>query len=131
MNKWNLIRCCHPSSFAAKRDKPGQRHQDCTNPNPNDKWVMVHSHDPSIFRISFSYSGKKRMSKAKMQARLGGDHVADWEKPSFGIELRYFFSVLCDGYMSSKVFIIIPDACLLYTSPSPRDKRQSRMPSSA
>ena len=25
----------------------------------------------------------------------------------------------------------IPEACLLYTSPSPRDKRQSRMPSSA
>ena len=24
-----------------------------------------------------------------------------------------------------------PPACLLYTSPSPRDKRQSRMPSSA
>ena len=24
-----------------------------------------------------------------------------------------------------------PDLCLLYTSPSPRDKRQSRMPSSA
>ena len=27
--------------------------------------------------------------------------------------------------------IIIPRSCLLYTSPSPRDKRQSRMPSSA
>ena len=26
---------------------------------------------------------------------------------------------------------IIPKSCLLYTSPSPRDKRQSRMPSSA
>ena len=26
---------------------------------------------------------------------------------------------------------IMNDACLLYTSPSPRDKRQSRMPSSA
>ena len=25
----------------------------------------------------------------------------------------------------------IDDGCLLYTSPSPRDKRQSRMPSSA
>ena len=25
----------------------------------------------------------------------------------------------------------IPTGCLLYTSPSPRDKRQSRMPSSA
>ena len=27
--------------------------------------------------------------------------------------------------------IIEKDLCLLYTSPSPRDKRQSRMPSSA
>ena len=26
---------------------------------------------------------------------------------------------------------LLPNACLLYTSPSPRDKRQSRMPSSA
>ena len=26
---------------------------------------------------------------------------------------------------------IMPRSCLLYTSPSPRDKRQSRMPSSA
>ena len=28
-------------------------------------------------------------------------------------------------------FIIVATPCLLYTSPSPRDKRQSRMPSSA
>ena len=28
-------------------------------------------------------------------------------------------------------YIEEPDLCLLYTSPSPRDKRQSRMPSSA
>ena len=28
-------------------------------------------------------------------------------------------------------FIENPNGCLLYTSPSPRDKRQSRMPSSA
>ena len=26
---------------------------------------------------------------------------------------------------------VVPELCLLYTSPSPRDKRQSRMPSSA
>ena len=26
---------------------------------------------------------------------------------------------------------VVPNPCLLYTSPSPRDKRQSRMPSSA
>ena len=27
--------------------------------------------------------------------------------------------------------VLLVDGCLLYTSPSPRDKRQSRMPSSA
>ena len=34
---------------------------------------------------------------------------------------------------SLQPFITIPETqlCLLYTSPSPRDKRQSRMPSSA
>ena len=33
--------------------------------------------------------------------------------------------------MYSQKFIDNDDICLLYTSPSPRDKRQSRMPSSA
>ena len=35
----------------------------------------------------------------------------------------------CDGILTSLTDKM--DACLLYTSPSPRDKRQSRMPSSA
>ena len=39
---------------------------------------------------------------------------------------------LCSYAMYGHQFLIpIPDICLLYTSPSPRDKRQSRMPSSA
>ena len=29
------------------------------------------------------------------------------------------------------LFLLYPDTCLLYTSPSPRDMRRSRMPSSA
>ena len=33
--------------------------------------------------------------------------------------------------MEMSLGIDYPDSCLLYTSPSPRDKRQSRMPSSA
>ena len=31
----------------------------------------------------------------------------------------------------SGIWLMMPYDCLLYTSPSPRDKRQSRMPSSA
>ena len=33
--------------------------------------------------------------------------------------------------LSDDIMSIVPSICLLYTSPSPRDKRQSRMPSSA
>ena len=35
------------------------------------------------------------------------------------------------GVVSSRAMILQQKTCLLYTSPSPRDKRQSRMPSSA
>ena len=36
-----------------------------------------------------------------------------------------------DGFTITNTQIPPPTPCLLYTSPSPRDKRQSRMPSSA
>ena len=38
-----------------------------------------------------------------------------------------------EPYIKRKLpyFDILDEDCLLYTSPSPRDKRQSRMPSSA
>ena len=35
------------------------------------------------------------------------------------------------GNKLDEIIIKNPHSCLLYTSPSPRDKRQSRMPSSA
>ena len=34
-------------------------------------------------------------------------------------------------YWDGTIRLYSPGTCLLYTSPSPRDKRQSRMPSSA
>ena len=46
------------------------------------------------------------------------------------ISYGYIKMLGADGLKSSTQFAIL-NACLLYTSPSPRDKRQSRMPSSA
>ena len=37
----------------------------------------------------------------------------------------------CPGLATEEVESLVSNPCLLYTSPSPRDKRQSRMPSSA
>ena len=50
------------------------------------------------------------------------DYITDYVKPN-----------VSTGYLNDLCheFILRNNACLLYTSPSPRDKRQSRMPSSA
>ena len=54
--------------------------------------------------------------------RVSGQHV-------FSSDV-YFISTLPSELQVADV-VLICSACLLYTSPSPRDKRQSRMPSSA
>ena len=51
------------------------------------------------------------------------DYVTDAE--------RYGWSVIQEDVYSFRVDSSLTWSCLLYTSPSPRDKRQSRMPSSA
>ena len=59
---------------------------------------------------------------AQAMEMAAADHVAE-------IEVRRL-----DASDSPELFQAGPDhayICLLYTSPSPRDKRQSRMPSSA
>ena len=40
-------------------------------------------------------------------------------------------NVLMLGYMNLEAFEKTQNTCLLYTSPSPRDRQKSRMPSSA
>ena len=60
------------------------------------------------------------------ETRLVGDYVIPWGMNSQRIERAALVTGLA-GTGSDPP----PNACLLYTSPSPRDKRQSRMPSSA
>ena len=52
---------------------------------------------------------------------------------SWGIDLQAEHErYLSEEYVGGPVAVVnYPKDCLLYTSPSPRDKRQSRMPSSA
>ena len=51
-------------------------------------------------------------------------------------ELKYYESIMSNTVKATLIYTDSGDTidgktCLLYTSPSPRDKRQSRMPSSA
>ena len=47
------------------------------------------------------------------------------------VYVRNFYDRAADRRRSNLWWIDLDSGCLLYTSPSPRDKRQSRMPSSA
>ena len=49
------------------------------------------------------------------------------KKDKYHQEAKQGFSQIPDAFGE----VLTPLPCLLYTSPSPRDKRQSRMPSSA
>ena len=57
------------------------------------------------------------LSVSRLNKRFGGNHVL--KDVSFEVK------------GAEMIGLIGPNGCLLYTSPSPRDKRQSRMPSSA
>ena len=50
---------------------------------------------------------------------------------NYGQAVPLFKGVVMQMSQFNKLEKFDPDTCLLYTSPSPRDKRQSRMPSSA
>ena len=61
----------------------------------------------------------------------GGIYLAEYSRGGgFSKFIRFGTNVL-SGVPSIIAGVFIYSTCLLYTSPSPRDKRQSRMPSSA
>ena len=47
------------------------------------------------------------------------------------VGLDEYIAKIKDGWTDIDVIITMPSVCLLYTSPSPRDRTRSRMPSSA
>ena len=52
------------------------------------------------------------------------------ESPNYALDISHAAAAI-DHFLPITIGATLPNFCLLYTSPSPRDKRQSRMPSSA
>ena len=86
---------------------------------PQPGWV---EHDPN--EIWSSQSGVA--AEAITSAGLSGRDIA-----AIGITNQRETTVVWDRRTGQPIYNAIVWHCLLYTSPSPRDKRQSRMPSSA
>ena len=67
-------------------------------------------------------------ASSQLQSRLGFDEILFWLTITLlGLGVVMVFSSSIALAENS----VLSGGCLLYTSPSPRDKRQSRMPSSA
>ena len=95
---------------------------------------------------------KKRAKEHKHTITIGRSHAIHAEPTTFGVKLARFYAEFARGrerLVTARKEIAVcaisgaigtfanidpkveEHVCLLYTSPSPRDKRQSRMPSSA
>ena len=75
-------------------------------------------------------------SLTKVDIECNGDQTGSITVSALGGSVPYEYSINGSVYQPGNEFNNLPSGthiitCLLYTSPSPRDKRQSRMPSSA
>ena len=82
------------------------------------------------------FSAAKDENSVKSIVTLGTAEEYGNNSPPFNEQFRecpvtpYSFSKLCVSHLG-ELFFHLYNLCLLYTSPSPRDRQKSRMPSSA
>ena len=86
----------------------------------NGKWISYHD------------NGQIKTITNYQHGILGGDYMR-FSKRGKMLEKTLYIDGFSEHKMnpSDNQSLTLNEGCLLYTSPSPRDKRQSRMPSSA
>ena len=93
--------------------------------SPN--FVEIENLDYSITLLPGGLPYHQRINRRQLDTLLiVGDEKSRSFKIGIGVDLKYPLKSAID-----RVCPALTTTCLLYTSPSPRDKRQSRMPSSA
>ena len=90
--------------------------------------------DVSTLRASEDGDARARLSELAIALGASAEDFCGDEEPLMA-QMRYVAAMEGGFERTALVEVLEGDAeaepCLLYTSPSPRDKRQSRMPSSA
>ena len=95
------------------------------NNEPCSYLVRESDRKPGIYSLSY-LSNNKTLSHFRVTA-ICGDYYIGGRKFQSLLHLIGYYSTYGNLVKNEK----LQNPCLLYTSPSPRDKRQSRMPSSA
>ena len=81
----------------------------------------------SAQNIEKSYRGRKVVKGISIEVKQG--EIVGLLGPNGAGKTTSFYMIV--GLIKPQGGTILLDSCLLYTSPSPRDMRRSRMPSSA
>ena len=100
-------------------------------PKKIPEWLMINSIDASSFDTGTAYIAGTRykLGDFKPYLYVTEDYGENWKLITSGIDDEHFTRVLRAD--KSNKNILYAGTCLLYTSPSPRDRTRSRMPSSA
>ena len=81
--------------------------------------------------LAVTVADKKRLSPNMIRLMLQGDSLKDFPTGYEGGYIKLVFPRGLERPVVRSYTVREFSACLLYTSPSPRDQRGSRMPSSA
>ena len=107
-----------------------------TTINKIQEWIETHGFTFSPSKANCIHFHRKRKFQTPLKLTLNNIIIPDRETIKYlGMEVDY--KLTWKNHIKSlkldcmKRLDILKCVCLLYTSPSPRDKRQSRMPSSA
>ena len=95
-----------------------------TNPTKTKSWKKLQDHHSEIKDVHMKTMFSNHPERAELLSLEWEDFYLDYSKHRIDQKTIQLLIALAKE-------IDLSDACLLYTSPSPRDKRQSRMPSSA
>ena len=119
------------------KERPYHHLPDGTFRNPKGSPVIISRSGKFSYRtfsklrkkVDLSYPKEHVIEKEKVLANLEKYKNDD----EFAVQLKEAISKTTDEELKKELILEYAkyNNCLLYTSPSPRDKRQSRMPSSA
>ena len=100
----------------------------CQKQLPKDYYSLLHSHywiSGQLGWVVSEATGTPLIHTMHTTAKVKNLNLADGEKPEPQIR------AIGEEQVVKAATGLIANTCLLYTSPSPRDRQKSRMPSSA
>ena len=114
--------------FSLGELKPGEHIVDCGSGSGTDSLIAAHMVGPGghVIGVDMTPEMLAKASRNALESGMTNVEFREGYLESLPVEDEWADVIISNGVLNP-----VPDNCLLYTSPSPRDRQKSRMPSSA